>query len=405
MTTDADRIPEPTRRFRVEHRDGRARSACLILPNGEVETPAFMPVGTQAAVKSLDPADVRDTGAQIILSNTYHLMLRPGGDQIEAFGGVARFMGWDGPVLTDSGGFQVFSLAQQRTLDDDGVTFRSHIDGSEHRLSPERAVRIQQQLGADISMALDVCTGFSASRDEQIAAAELTHSWLPRNLEAFGELVDLDQKIRPLLFGICQGGFDAARRRSSAAFVSDSYVDGLAIGGLSVGEPKEILAEMLDASIGSLDDLRPRYLMGVGSPEDLWDAVARGVDMFDCVLPTRVARHGGLYTPYGRVNIRSARYRAIEGPVDPDCDCHACRTFSAGYLHHLFRAGELLAYRLATIHNLRFIFRQMTRMREAIAANQFESAHCEFLDRYVPVDQRVRLEQRRLFESGSTVAR
>lgn len=405
MTEAADQTTVPAKRFRVEHRDGRARSARLILPNGEVETPAFMPVGTQAAVKSLDPAEVRETGAQIILANTYHLMLRPGGDLIESFGGVAHFMGWDGPVLTDSGGFQVFSLAQQRTLDEEGVTFRSHIDGSEHRLSPERAIRIQRQLGADISMALDVCTGFSASRDEQTEAAELTHSWLPRNLEAFVELVDLDREIRPLLFGICQGGFDAARRRSSAAFVSDSDVDGLAIGGLSVGEPKEVLAEMLDASISSLDDLRPRYLMGVGSPEDLWDAVASGVDMFDCVLPTRVARHGGLYTLDGRVNIRSARYRDIKGSVDPDCDCHACRTFSAGYLHHLFRTGELLAYQLATIHNLRFIMRQMTRMRDAIAKNRFGPARREFLERYVPVDQRVRLEQRRLFESGSTVER
>ncbi|CAN5672045.1 tRNA guanosine(34) transglycosylase Tgt [soil metagenome] len=348
-------------------------------------------------MKALDPADIRLTGAQIILANTYHLLLRPGSDLVEDFGGVARFMGWDGPILTDSGGYQVFSLARNRKLHDDGVVFRSHIDGSEHQLSPERAISIQRQLGADISMALDVCTGFDASSSEQIEAAMLTHQWLPRNIEAFDALIDRDLEIRPLLFGICQGGFETSRRQASASFVSDSNVDGLAIGGLSVGEPKEVLSEMLDASLDRLDDERPRYLMGVGSPEDLWNAVALGVDIFDCVLPTRVARHGGLYTPNGRINIRAARYRSVDSPIDPTCDCYSCQTFSGGYLHHLFRAGEILAYRLATIHNLRFIMRQMADMRAAIVGGRFASAHRALLARYEQVDQDVRLDQRRRF--------
>lgn len=391
---------DQSKRFVVQSRDGAARSGLLTLPGGTVRTPAFMPVGTQAAVKALAPADVKSTGADIILANTYHLMLRPGSDLIERLGGVARFMAWDGPILTDSGGFQVFSLAQRRRLADDSVIFRSHIDGSEHKLRPEDAIHIQRELGADISMALDVCTGFDATEEEQRRALQLTEAWLPLNISAFEKRVDVSREIRPLLFGICQGGFDAARRRSSAAFLNDSPVDGLAIGGLSVGEPKDVMHEMLDASISQFADSRPRYLMGVGSPEDLWNAVALGVDMFDCVLPTRVARHGGLYTSDGRVNIRSARYREVKDPVDPECDCYCCRTFSAAYVHHLFRAGELLAYRLASIHNLRFIGRQMERMRTSIAAGMFQDARREFLNRYVPVDQQVRQEQRRLYKGG-----
>ena len=391
-----------SQRFTISARDGRARVARLRMPGGVLDTPAFMPVGTQAAVKALDPTDVRAIGAQIILANTYHLMLRPGSDLIERMGGVAPFMRWDGPLLTDSGGFQIFSLAQRRTLDDDGVVFRSHIDGSEHRLEPESAIRIQRQLGADISMALDVCTGFDTTAGEQARALQLTEQWLPRNVAAFEQAVDTSEELRPLLFGICQGGFDTTRRRRSAGFLNDVPVDGLAIGGLSVGEPAEVMLEMLAASLEGLGDERPRYLMGVGSPEDLWNAVGQGVDMFDCVLPTRVARHGGLYTPAGRVNVRAARFREVTDPVDVTCDCYACRTFSAAYLHHLFRSAELLAYRLASIHNLRFIARQMEAMRAAILAGSFEAARREFLSRYVPVDAAVRQEQRRLFQAGSS---
>ncbi|MEZ4569213.1 MAG: tRNA guanosine(34) transglycosylase Tgt [Thermomicrobiales bacterium] len=395
-----DAATSPDARFQVSSEDGSARAGRLILPNGTVQTPAFMPVGTQASVKSLDPVDLEHIEAEIILANTYHLMLRPGSELIQKFGGVGKFMNWDGPILTDSGGFQVFSLAQRRTLRDEGVVFRSHIDGAEWELTPERAIRIQNQLGADISMALDVCSGYEASPEEQEHALELTHRWLPMNIGAFDRLVDRTVDIRPLLFGICQGGFDKRRRARSASFVNDSNVDGLAIGGLSVGEPKDVLAEMLEASIQPLDRDRPRYLMGVGSPEDLWNAVALGVDMFDCVLPTRVARHGGIFTLDGRINIRAARYRNADDPLDSICDCYTCREFSAAYIHHLFRAGELLAYRLATIHNLRFIMRQMQTMRTAIAANAFESEHRRFFARYSPVNESTRNEQQRMFAAA-----
>ena len=385
--------------FTISHWDGQARVGRLALPSGVIDTPAFMPVGTQAAVKALDPSDVRGTGAQIILANTYHLMLRPGGELIQSLGGVARYMSWDGPVLTDSGGFQVFSLAQQRTLDDDGVLFRSHLDGSAHRLNPEDAIEIQHQLGADISMVLDVCTGYDASEDEHVRALELTERWLPRNVNAFERYVDTSLAIRPLLFGICQGGFDSERRRRSANHLNDSPVDGLAIGGLSVGEPKEVLAEMLEASVEPLDWNRPRYLMGVGSPEDLWQAVSMGIDMFDCVLPTRVARHGGLFTSDGRINIRAARYRELDDPLDPECDCYTCNTFSAAYLHHLYRVGELLAHRLGSIHNLRFIFRTMETMRRAIERGSFDAEWRSFRGRYSPVDQARRHEQQQIYRS------
>ncbi len=387
--------------FGITNQDGLARTGDLRLPSGVVQTPLFMPVGTQATVKSLDPADLLNVGTELVLSNTYHLMLRPGADLIEQFGGVAKFMQWNRPILTDSGGFQVFSLAKHRKITPAGVQFRSHIDGTEFELTPEKAISIQQQLGADVSMVLDVCTGYDASVEEQVEAADLTHQWLPRNIAAFESQVDSSGEIRPLLFGIAQGGFDADRRKSSSEFVSNSSVDGCAIGGLSVGEPKDVLAKMLAASLSGLDWYRPRYLMGVGSPEDLWLAVGGGVDMFDCVLPTRVARHGGLFTPQGRVNIRASRYRADDRPVDVECDCYTCRTFSSAYIHHLFRAGELLAYRLATIHNLRFIMRQMSQMREAIQKGEFDRRQSEFLSRYLPADDSVRQDQRLRYRTRS----
>jgi queuine tRNA-ribosyltransferase len=352
-----------------------------------------MPVGTQAAVKALDPSDLRATGSQIVLANTYHLMLRPGADLIEQLGGVSHFMRWEGPVLTDSGGFQVFSLAGQRKLNSNGVTFRSHLDGSRHELTPERAISLQRQFGSDITMTLDVCVGYGATDGEQLEAMRLTHEWLPRNVAAFREPREgIDH--RSVLFGICQGGFSEDRRRSSAAFLADADVDGCAIGGLSVGEPKEVMAMMLEASISALPSDRPRYLMGVGSPEDLWNGVAAGVDMFDCVLPTRVARRGAVYVATGRVNLTSSRCRSIDEPIEPDCDCYTCRGFSVAYLHHLFRAQELLAYRLATIHNLRFVHREMEKIRAAIATGTFDDARSWFLERYRPANQRVAAEQR-----------
>jgi queuine tRNA-ribosyltransferase len=384
--------------FSIEAISGQARAGVMRLPRGIVETPVFMPVGTQATVKSLDPNDLESVGARIVLANTYHLLLRPGADTIERLGGVSHFMRWERPVLTDSGGFQVFSLAGQRVLSEAGVTFRSHLDGSLHELTPERAMVLQAQFGSDITMALDVCVGYGASESEQLTATRLTHAWLPRNVAAFE-----DERARRghhgVLFGICQGGFRAERRAESAAVVADSGASGCAIGGLSVGEPKDVMAEMLAASLGPLPAERPRYLMGVGSPEDLWNGVAAGIDMFDCVLPTRVARRGALYTPAGRVDVTSARYRELDDPIDAACDCYTCRSFGAAYLHHLFRAKELLAYRLASVHNLRFILRQVETMRRAIRANRFEDERRAFLASYATSDQRVAARQRALFRA------
>jgi queuine tRNA-ribosyltransferase len=385
-------------RFHVLATDGHARSGTLGLMRGQVRTPAFMPVGTQASVKSLDPADLNQLGADIILANTYHLMLRPGADLVESMGGVSKFMSWNRPVLTDSGGFQVFSLSQRRELGDGGVRFRSHIDGSVHELSPERAIHLQQQFGSDIVMALDVCVGFETDAQAQRTAMALTHNWLPRNVAAFNSKTDRNSSNRQLLFGIAQGGFCAEWREHSAETVAGSDVDGCAIGGLSVGEPKEIMADMLSASVSRLPADRPRYLMGVGSPEDLWNAVALGVDMFDCVLPTRVARRGALYTPEGRINVTNSAYASHAGPVDALCDCYMCSTFSASYVHHLFRTKELLGYRLASIHNLRFIMREMEAMRAAIEDGTFEQQRRSFLERYQPADQMAAREQRALYQ-------
>ncbi|HVX29396.1 MAG TPA: tRNA guanosine(34) transglycosylase Tgt, partial [Nitrolancea sp.] len=327
--------------FRVlaECTSSGARRAQLVTRRGMIDLPAFMPVGTQATVKALTPADVRATGSQILLANTYHLMLRPGLDIIQGAGGLHQFMGWSGPILTDSGGFQVFSLASRRNVSEQGVTFRSHLDGSAHELTPERAIDLQLGFGSDIVMPLDDVVGYESDDRRQTESMERTHRWLDRALHhwcARGEATT-DEHGRAFLFGIAQGGFDAGRRRESASAVAESAVDGCAIGGLSVGEPKETMGEMLAASVLALPANRPRYLMGVGSPEDLWQCVALGVDMFDCVHPTRVARRGALFTLDGRVNITSARFARDFGPVDPTCDCETCVNFSAAYLHHLFR--------------------------------------------------------------------
>lgn len=384
--------------FRVNSTDGQARTGRLNLLRGTVETPVFMPVGTQATVKALGPDDLTNAGAQIVLANTYHLMLRPGVEVIEALGGVSEFMSWHGPVLTDSGGFQVYSLADRRTVDEDGVEFRSHIDGSLHRLTPERAVELQWRLGSDIVMALDVVTGFDVNEQEQIQAMQRTHRWLDRNIAAHERQIARNEGR--LLFGICQGGFDEDRRHESAQILAASSVDGCAIGGLSVGETKPVMDAMLQASISRLPADKPRYLMGVGSPEDLWNAVRRGVDMFDCVHPSRVARHGGLYTSNGRINARAARYRQASIPIDDECDCYTCRSFSLAYLHHLYRAGELLVHRLATLHNIRFMIRQVETMRSAIEHGRFDEAHRAFASRYTPVDEDEAQSQRRRFAAS-----
>jgi queuine tRNA-ribosyltransferase len=291
-------------------------------------------------------------------------------------------MGWNGPILTDSGGFQIFSLAGNAKVRESGVAFRSHIDGSSHRLEPESAVALQLGWGSDVVMALDHLVGLPAEQKAVQDATDRTHRWLDRCIAAFEAL---GGKARSALFGICQGGMDPTMRRASAAALARADVAGCAIGGLSVGEPKPVMAEMLEVVAPVLPANKPRYLMGVGSPEDLWMAVARGVDMFDCVLPTRLARNGALFTPEGRVTIKQRRFADWHGPLDPECDCEACTGFSAAYLHHLFRAEELLALRLGSIHNLRFLARQMAAIRSAIEAGTFMSAHNEFMDRYRPV--------------------
>jgi len=324
-----------------------------------------MPVGTQATVKALTSADLRTAGAQIILGNTYHLSLRPTAERIARLGGLHRFMAWDGPILTDSGGFQVFSLADRRRVDDDGVTFTSHLDGSTHRLTPERAMEVQALLGSDIAMAFDQLVDPGQPRSEVADAMERTHRWAARSLSARGRP---DQAV----FGILQGGVDPALRRESVAAIAQLPFDGIAIGGLSVGESKAEMAATLEVVTEALgDDPRPRYLMGVGSPADFFAAVERGVDLFDCVLPTRVARTGQVWTDAGRLNLRNAALQDDPGPIDPACACEACRNHSRAYLAHLFRARELLAYRLATVHNVTWTLELMRRLRESLVDGSF----------------------------------
>lgn len=359
-----------------------ARRGRLTTPHGIVETPVFMPVGTQASVKTLDSSDVESLGFRIILANTYHLMLRPGVDLLEAAGGVRPFMRWPHALLTDSGGFQIFSLAQQAKVREEGVSFRSHIDGSKWNLTPEEAVRLQLGYGSTIMMPLDHLVGLPAERRAIHDALGRTHRWLDRAIAAHSEAGGNERGSA--LFGIVQGGMEADFRVESAQYIAGAHVAGSAIGGLSVGEPKPVMAAMLEAVEPHLPTDKPRYLMGVGSPEDLWMGVERGVDMFDCVLPTRLARNGALFTPDGRINIKQKTWQRRFAPVFDGCDCPACTMYDAAYLHHLFRAQELLALRLATLHNLRFLAREMETMRASIESGAFLSAKRAFEDRYVP---------------------
>jgi len=365
----------------------RARAGMLTIPHGAVPTPVFAPVGTQATVKSLTPEELVSLGATIVLANTYHLYLRPGIEIIEKLGGLHRFMGWSGPMITDSGGYQVFSLAHLRRVSEEGVLFRSHIDGSEHFLTPELCVRFQEALGADIIMALDECPPYGASFDAVKEATERTHRWAQRCQES-------RQRRDQAIYGIVQGGeFTELRRHSASALTSLGFA-GYAIGGLSLGEPKEVTNVMVEETVALLPRDKPRYLMGVGSPEDLFEGVSRGIDIFDSALPTRIARNGGLFTRYGRKIIRNARFRDWDGPIDEGCDCYTCCNFSAAYLHHLFKCEELLAYRLATIHNLRFIMRLMAEIRESILNGTFPSFKESFLANYEPTDAETRSAQR-----------
>ncbi len=343
--------------------DGRARAGLLRTSHGEVPTPVFMPVGTQATVKAMSPRDLKDVGATMILANTYHLYLRPGDERIARLGGLHRFMAWDGPILTDSGGYQVFSLARMRRVDADGVTFRSHIDGSEHRFTPEKVIAIQENLGADIITCLDECAP-PTDYEYNLQALERTHAWAQRCREAH-------RRDDQALFGIVQGGVFPDLRERSARFITGLGFDGYAIGGLSVGEPKEQTYAVLEWMDDLLPADRPRYLMGVGTPQDLVEGVARGVDMFDCVLPTRMGRNGGALTRWGRINLRNARYAEDPSPLLPDCTCYTCIHFSRAYLRHLILANEILGAHLLTLHNLYLMLTIAREIREAILAGRF----------------------------------
>jgi queuine tRNA-ribosyltransferase len=358
----------------IKKSDGSAaRLGRMTTARGEINTPIFMPVGTQATVKTLSPEDLVSIGAEIILSNTYHLFLRPGHELIRDFGGVQKFMGWNRPVLTDSGGFQVFSLADLRKITEEGVTFQSHIDGgAKHVITPEYAVEIQEALGADIIMAFDECIPFPATHDYARESLERTLRWAKRCAAA-------KKETGQALFGIVQGGMYPELRRHSAAALIEIGFDGYALGGLSVGETKPVMYEMIEATAPFLPEDQPRYLMGVGTPEDLVEGVDRGIDMFDCVMPTRNARNGTFFTSTGKVVIRNAQYERDKQPIDPECGCYTCRTFTRAYLRHLFNSGEVLALRLGTIHNLFFYLQLMKNIRASIEKGSFREFKKEFL--------------------------
>ncbi|WP_406645014.1 tRNA guanosine(34) transglycosylase Tgt [Aliisedimentitalea scapharcae] len=358
--------------FDLKATDGKARTGVIHTPRGDIRTPAFMPVGTAATVKAMMPESVRSTGADILLGNTYHLMLRPTAERIDRLGGLHKFMNWDRPILTDSGGFQVMSLAGLRKLTEQGVTFKSHIDGSKHELSPERSMEIQRLLGSDIVMCFDECPALPADRDRIVESMRLSMRWAERSRAAFGE--------RPghALFGIMQGGLERDLREESAKALTDIGFEGYAIGGLAVGEGQEAMFECLDYAPDFLPQDKPRYLMGVGKPDDIVGAVARGVDMMDCVLPSRSGRTGQVFTRRGVVNIKNARHMDDPRPLDENCSCPACQNYSRAYLNHVFRSNEMISGMLLTWHNLQYFQDIMAGMRDAIAAGTFEAWQAEF---------------------------
>jgi len=354
----------PRFEFTIHATDGKARAGTIAMRRGAIRTPAFMPVGTAATVKAMKPADVRATGADIILGNTYHLMLRPGAERVARLGGLHQFMRWERPILTDSGGYQVMSLADLTKRSEDGVSFKSHLDGTRHMLSPERSTEIQRLLGSDIVMAFDELVPTTSTREVQIAAMERSMRWARRSREAFlGGCAHAENAAQ---FGIQQGALDEGLRKASAGALLDIGFDGYAVGGLAVGEGQEAMFACLDYAPGQLDPAKPRYLMGVGKPDDIVGAVERGIDMFDCVLPTRSGRTGQAFTRTGPINIRNAKFAEDQGPLDPACVCPVCSQFSRAYLHHLVRAGEILGAMLMTEHNLFFYQALMTDLRAAI---------------------------------------
>ena len=354
----------------------KARRGRVTTPHGTIETPVFMPVGTAATVKAMRPEQVEETGAEIILSNTYHLYLRPGHEIVREAGGLHRFMNWNKSILTDSGGFQVFSLGAMRKISEEGVQFRSHIDGSKHMLTPEKSMEIQNALGSDIIMAFDECAPYPADRQYVKDSLERTTRWLKRCKDYH------KNTEKQSLFGIMQGGMYADLRKQSAEEIVELDLPGYAIGGLSVGEPKPLMYEMLDGCVDYLPKEKPRYLMGVGSPDCLFEGVERGIDMFDCVLPTRIARHGMAMTSVGRVNIKNAKYERDFTALDPNCDCYTCRKYSRAYLRHLFKADEILSSMLMTNHNIHFLVNTMKNIRKSIEEDRFLEYKKEFYDSY-----------------------
>jgi len=381
----------------AEDAHSAARAGLLHTPHGDVPTPVFIPVGTQATVKTVSPDELRQAGATIVLANTYHLYLRPGPDVVAELGGLHRFMGWDGPILTDSGGFQVFSLAANRQVSEEGVTFRSHIDGSLHLFTPERVIEAQEKLGADIVMPLDECTPYPCSYEEAREAHRRTLRWAERSRKAH-------RRPDQALFGIVQGSVYPDLRQESAETLAGMDFPGYAIGGLSVGEPKEAMHAMLEVCVPLLPREKPRHLLGVGSPEDFFEGVARGMDMFDCVLATRIARHGALLVREGRLNIHNAAYARDPRPIEEGCACYTCRHFSRAYLRHLFQSQETLGLRLATLHNLHFLFHLLADIRRSILDGTFLTLKEEFLATFRPIPEEVRRNEaarRRLARSPS----
>ncbi|HEX8215888.1 MAG TPA: tRNA guanosine(34) transglycosylase Tgt [Allosphingosinicella sp.] len=366
--------------FSISATDGAARTGLATMLRGEIRTPAFMPVGTAATVKAMKPADVRASGADIILGNTYHLMLRPGAERVARLGGLHAFMGWERPILTDSGGYQVMSLSELAKLSEEGVAFASHVDGSRHLLTPERSIEIQRLLGSDVVMAFDQLVPAGATRDEQAAAMERSMRWAKRSRDAFDS--GAGHSERAVLFGIQQGALDEGLRKASADALTGIGFDGYAIGGLAVGEGQEAMFACLDFACAQLPADKPRYLMGVGKPDDIVGAVERGIDMFDCVLPTRSGRTGQAFTSAGPINIRNARFAEDSGPLDPACACPVCATWSRAYLHHLVRSGEILGAMLMTEHNLCFYQQLMGELRSAIASGTLQDFAGGFRARY-----------------------
>lgn len=380
---------ENTLKFELIKKDvkSKARRGRITLPHGTIETPVFMPVGTQATVKAMKPEDVERAGAEIILGNTYHLLLRPGEDIVRDAGGLHKFMNWHRPILTDSGGFQVFSLGKMRKITEEGVKFKSYIDGSSHKMTPESSVQVQNALGSDIMMAFDECAPYPATEAYIRDSYQRTTRWLKRCADEMdrirnGEGRDAEVARNQNLFGIMQGGMFKDMRYESAMQVTELDLPGYAIGGLSVGEPKDIMLEVLDDCVDYLPEEKPRYVMGVGTPDYLFEGVERGVDMFDCVLPTRLARHGVAMTSRGNINIKNAAFERDFSPIDPDCDCYTCSNYSRAYIRHLFKTNEILCSMLLSEHNIRFLVRMMQNIRKAIEEDRFLEYKREFYNKY-----------------------